>query len=58
MPVTDACDDDDEFGGLEAVAYMIWRIDCQACGEVIDLDGDEPPAKCPNETCGAPVRVT
>ena len=31
VPVTDACDEDgDEFGGLEAVAYMIWRMDCQA----------------------------
>lgn len=45
-------------GDVEARAYQVWRIDCDGCGEVIDLDdGDEPPEVCPNPDCGTPVRV-
>ena len=51
------CLDDDDRDG--ATAYLIYRIDCQECGDVTDTDsGDEPPTVCPNDACGAPVTVS
>lgn len=41
---------------LHATAYLTYRVDCQACGEVTDLaDGEEPPERC---DCGALVVKT
>lgn len=42
---------DDQVG--EAVAYLVWQVDCPCCGTVISYNEDSHPDAC--EECGAKV---
>lgn len=47
-PECNSFTDDDE-----AVAYLVWQVDCP-CGEVVTYTEDAHPERC--ESCGTPVR--